>query len=118
MTIVLVLLVWAFGIFVYFIPYYIANRDKKRNAGAIGALNFFLGWTLIGWVVALVWAMSKDEKIIVQTPAPIALSPQSAPVAARKKCPYCSELVLADANKCRFCGSNLGALVPTGVQQG
>ncbi|MFZ9185736.1 MAG: superinfection immunity protein [Polynucleobacter sp.] len=27
------------------------------------ALNLFLGWSLIGWVIALVWAL-KDEQIL------------------------------------------------------
>lgn len=44
----------------YFFPA-IYGKDK-RNAGAIFALNLFLGWTLVGWVVALVWAVSKDNK--------------------------------------------------------
>ena len=29
---------------------------------AIGALNFFLGWTLLGWVVSLVWSLSSESK--------------------------------------------------------
>jgi hypothetical protein len=33
---------------------------KKRDAGAILAMNFFLGWTFVGWVVALVWACKED----------------------------------------------------------
>ena len=33
----------------------------KRNQGAIFTLNLLLGWTIIGWIVALVWAMTKDE---------------------------------------------------------
>jgi hypothetical protein len=32
----------------------------KHNAGAIFALNLLLGWTLVGWVVALVWALAVD----------------------------------------------------------
>lgn len=44
----------------YFIPAVVAHSRKKRNASAITALNFFLGWTVIGWVVALVWAMTVD----------------------------------------------------------
>lgn len=42
----------------YFIPTMVGY--KKKNAGAIFVLNLFLGWTLIGWVVALVWATTKD----------------------------------------------------------
>ncbi|HEX8038027.1 MAG TPA: superinfection immunity protein [Chryseosolibacter sp.] len=47
------------GAFVlYFLPSIIGY--SKANAGAIFVLNFFLGWTLIGWVVAIVWAMTVD----------------------------------------------------------
>jgi len=47
----------------YFLPFAIAFNKKRANAGAIFALNLFFGWTLIGWVLALVWAL-KDEQII------------------------------------------------------
>jgi hypothetical protein len=40
----------------YFLPYYFAKQNNKKNKTAIGILNFFLGWTIIGWVIALVWA--------------------------------------------------------------
>lgn len=42
----------------YFLPAYIGR--KKRNGTAIGLLNLFLGWTIIGWIGALVWATTKD----------------------------------------------------------
>jgi hypothetical protein len=29
-------------------------------------LNFFLGWTVIGWVVALVWAVKTDAPMVVR----------------------------------------------------
>jgi hypothetical protein len=45
---------------VYFIPTIVGWN--KRDADAIIALNFFLGWTFIGWVVALVWALTKDHE--------------------------------------------------------
>lgn len=45
--------------FLYFLPSFVGS-DKKRSEG-IQILNFFLGWTFIGWVVALIWAVS-DEK--------------------------------------------------------
>lgn len=46
----------------YFLPTIIAKTRHKGNADAILLLNFFLGWTLIGWVVALVWATTKDAE--------------------------------------------------------
>ena len=44
---------------IYFIPTMVASN--KKNVLAIFMLNFFLGWTFIGWVVALVWACYKDD---------------------------------------------------------
>jgi len=46
----------------YFVPSYVAARRRKANSGAIAVLNIFLGWTLLGWVIALVWATAKDAK--------------------------------------------------------
>lgn len=43
----------------YFLPAMIAWTNGRRNTSAIFALNFFLGWTLIGWVVALVWSLKE-----------------------------------------------------------
>jgi len=45
---------------IYFIPTWVAYSNKKKNAEAISILNFLLGWTFIGWVIALVWAVTKD----------------------------------------------------------
>lgn len=46
------------GLALYFLPSIIGSG--KANAGAIIALNLFLGWTFVGWVVALVWALTND----------------------------------------------------------
>ena len=45
----------------YFIPRLVALGRKHDNTTAIFFLNFFLGWTLIGWVGALVWACIKGR---------------------------------------------------------
>lgn len=45
----------------YFLPTIVAALRQKSNAGAIGVFNFFLGWTFIGWVVALTWAFTVDQ---------------------------------------------------------
>ena len=44
---------------IYFLPAFIGRH--KRNARAIFVLNLFLGWTFLGWVGTLVWALLRDE---------------------------------------------------------
>jgi hypothetical protein len=44
----------------YFLPSLVALAKSKRDLLAIFLLNFFLGWTMIGWIVALVWAAKSD----------------------------------------------------------
>jgi hypothetical protein len=40
----------------YFLPTIVAAARHHHNAGAIFVLNLFLGWTFLGWVLALVWS--------------------------------------------------------------
>jgi hypothetical protein len=47
-----ILVLWALGFAVYFLPSFLGWN--KPNSAAIIALNLLLGWTVIGWVVALV----------------------------------------------------------------
>jgi Superinfection immunity protein len=44
--------------FVYFLPTFFAFSRNHHNRAAILVLNLFLGWTFIGWVIALVWAFT------------------------------------------------------------
>jgi Superinfection immunity protein len=46
-------------VMIYFLPSIIGRR--KHNSSAIFVLNLVAGWTFIGWVVALVWAVTKDK---------------------------------------------------------
>ena len=50
--------VW--GAMLYFIPTFAAMNRRHRNRSAIIALNVVGGWTLIGWLVALVWAFTSN----------------------------------------------------------
>jgi hypothetical protein len=45
----------------YLLPTAVTVYRKRANTGAIFALNLFLGWSLLGWVVALVWALKHEE---------------------------------------------------------
>lgn len=47
-------------IIIYFLPSFVAGKRNHRNAGAITVLNLFLGWTFLGWVIALVWAATDN----------------------------------------------------------
>lgn len=40
----------------YFVPTIVAVIRKVTNQGSIAVVNVFLGWTLIGWIVALAMA--------------------------------------------------------------
>ena len=46
----------------YIVPAVTACRRSHRNAEAICALNILLGWTILGWAVALIWALCNDTK--------------------------------------------------------
>ena len=50
-----------FGLAIYFIPAFIAYKRQCLQKVSILLLNIFLGWTFIGWVIALIWANMKDK---------------------------------------------------------
>ena len=55
MNVILILII----AFLYFIPS-IAGW-KTKGANGIVVLNLFLGWTLIGWIAALIWAVQSPK---------------------------------------------------------
>ena len=56
-NILTLLVVAAAAAWIYLLPSQIAVHRHTRRAGAIMILNFFLGWTAIGWLASLVWAI-------------------------------------------------------------
>ena len=89
-----------FAIVIYLAPWFIATGRNRHNSGAIFALNLFLGWSLIGWVVALVWALSDSKP-----PAPEIK--KTTDDSQRVACPQCAELILPAAKICKHCGSTI-----------
>src|ERR1700694_1477995 len=49
------------SLIVYFIPTILALFTGNRF-GAVFVMNLFLGWTFIGWIWALVWAVSPERR--------------------------------------------------------
>ena len=89
----------------YLLPTFEAwyRDDPHPDLTSIALVNVLLGWSLVGWVVALIWALRTPEVATAAAEAP--------PVAPRatKTCPNCAEDVLAAAIKCKHCGSVLVA---------
>lgn len=57
---ILAIISLAIGFGLYFAPALIAGHLKHRQFTGILLLNMLLGWTFIGWVAALIWAVLKD----------------------------------------------------------
>jgi hypothetical protein len=68
------------GIVAYFIPGIIAGVRRHRKASLIFLVNLFLGWSVLGWIFALVWAFRANtpaEAVSVPPPLPTTPSPVS-----------------------------------------
>lgn len=53
------MMTFLFTLFVlYWLPTLIAVARRTRSALGVAVVNCFLGWTVIGWIVALVWALA------------------------------------------------------------
>jgi hypothetical protein len=80
----------------YFLPSILAHH--KRNQSAIFVVNLLTGWTIIGWMVALVWALT-DEPAFV----PVYVAPQGCGVS--RLCAQCGKYSARDSVYCSTCGS-------------
>lgn len=57
----LVIVLW-----LYLVPTFIAGCRGHHNTMAILVLNLLLGWTALGWIVALVWSCTaKRQQVTV-----------------------------------------------------
>jgi len=70
------LLLLVVGIITFLLPSYLART--KRHAGLILAFNLLFGWTLLGWIGALLWALVDMPRAA----APAAQAAAPMPVAA------------------------------------
>lgn len=55
------------GFGVYFIPSIIGFSRGHKSKWGIFILNLFLGWSILGWIVSLVWSFSsaKESAVII-----------------------------------------------------
>jgi len=78
----------------YFLPT-IIGRDKS-DAGLIFLVNLLLGWTVVGWIVALIWACAADTR-----PVPVRFVPVAS---SGRFCSQCGSLSVGGAHYCTACG--------------
>lgn len=92
-------LFWLVSLFLYFLPAFLARN--KPNFTSILILNILAGWTFIGWIIALVWAISSDSHALVSA------STQTAPPTAGGSlfCTACGQPCPAGARFCSSCGA-------------
>ena len=94
----IIVIIFIFGL--YFLPSLNAYSKTNKNRGSVLVINLFLGWTFIGWVVALAMSASSDvEKTEIKEKPPEEMN-----------CPFCHELIKAKAKICRFCNKDLKTL--------
>jgi Superinfection immunity protein len=46
----------------YFVPAIVAFSRKHNSKVAILVVNFVFGWSLVGWVIALIWACTGNAE--------------------------------------------------------
>ena len=90
-------------VLLYFLPAFNGYSRKHASGDSILLLNLFLGWTVIGWLAALIWSASGNTR------KPDAADKDEPTPQTHVRCPECRELVRHDARKCKHCGC---ALIP------
>ncbi len=77
----------------YMLPWAIAATRNKSNTAVIALINLFLGWSLIGWIVALVLSLTSEPApttVVVNQPAypPAQYPPPTYPQPQQQIAPY------------------------------
>ena len=63
MTETIAISIFAFlGLLAYLTPTAVAAAREHHQTGAIFVTNLLLGWTLLGWIAALIWSATAVKK--------------------------------------------------------
>jgi hypothetical protein len=87
----LTLLAIATGTAFYFLPAIVAGARRARHFAGIFLINLLFGWTGVGWLGSLIWALVDEREEL----------------AGRVACPFCAEAILPAAKVCPHCRRDL-----------
>jgi Superinfection immunity protein len=51
------------GAILYFVPTFIAWRLGVKSVRSIFYVNLIFGWTIVGWVFAVMWVMAERNEL-------------------------------------------------------
>lgn len=64
----MIIIIWLMlGLAIYMIPSIIALAKRNKRTKVI-LFNIFLGWTVVMWIISLVWACKREEIPAEQPP--------------------------------------------------
>lgn len=52
---------------VYLLPFIVAQTRRASNVGAVFAVNVLFGWSIFGWIVALVLVLKSNTRPSVRS---------------------------------------------------
>lgn len=66
---------------IYFAPTIVAFARNHKNKIPILLTNFFFGWSVIGWIICLIWSVAsqKPDVIVISPSQPQSSSSQPPP---------------------------------------
>ena len=80
---------------VYFMPTIVATAKHHHATAGVFWVNLLIGWTVVGWFVAFIWAFSprRAEPVVAAAPAP------------GRICLKCGALLQLSDRFCAQCGT-------------
>jgi hypothetical protein len=78
---------------IYFVPSFIAASRRAKRSNAVFFLNLLAGWTVVGWIVAFIWAVADNTANDGRIP-----------------CPFCAERIMPEAKVCPHCQRELAPI--------
>lgn len=100
------LLAFTVGIIcLYFVPTIVSESRNHYSNGGIFVFNIVFGWTVLGWLIALIWACSGQPRKEQEEQEEYEYEYELAD--DERECPICAETIKKKASICRYCSRQI-----------